>query len=238
VEHWCFECRGCGGEAELLRGRHREIIQQHLGLDILDDELRWWLLPLAAGHVHPQCWKHCSYLAHGALQWAGPRAKVLYLMVRLMKMGCDMWNLRCTDVYSRLSGWDAERRDSILRGSWMRGSAGAKSAQVAEGAEGAQDAKRKGLEVELEASAQDAKAPIEQWRAGDTPEHAEGCGVCHRELKTAKHCRVCELRHCCGTEELCPRCVVQEEEEQEHVRGAEPLLDPDLDVEEAADLVG
>ena len=203
--------------SQRIRGRIAAEPRQKRGNMVLVADLTagaW--LPLAAGHVHPQCWKHCSYLAHGALQWAGPRAKVLYLMVRVMKMGCDMWNLRCKDVYHRHTGWDADRRDSIL-------GTGRKCAPVADGAEEPQGAKSTGLEVELEAAALDAKAPIEQWRAGDTPEYAEGCGVCHKELKIAQHCRVCEMRHCCGTEEVCLHCAVQDEEEQLHVRGATGL---------------
>ena len=62
AEHWLYECRGVNGVADKLRSRHREIVQNHLGIDILDEEIRWWLTPLAAGHVHPGCWKYCSYL--------------------------------------------------------------------------------------------------------------------------------------------------------------------------------
>jgi hypothetical protein len=217
ADHWLYECRGVNGVADKLRSRHREIVQKHLGMDILDEEIRWWLTPLAAGHVHPGCWKYCSFLAHGALQWAVPRAKVLYLLVRMAKFGCDMWGARCADVYAH-TGRDAERRDAIL---------GPRRARPAsEAPETAQDAAAARRAEILIAAATDAESPLDQWRAGDTPEHAEGCGVCTRKMDSALHCSLCEVRHCCGTEDVCRRCESLEEEQNLQVRGAVELLDP------------
>eukprot|EP00663_Eupelagonemidae_sp_cell21sb_P000744 gene744-5224_t len=199
-QHWLLGCRGFNGVAESLRQRHREIIQRHLGLDILVEDYAWWLVPLAAGHVHPECWRCCQGLSGGSLQWAETRGKVLYLLVRVTRLAADMWRARCRDIYSFLEGsWEAAQRDAVLYRIAVVHSAGgywAPGAAVGQAAEG-----------ELQEAREEAGASLDQWRIPEEPEQAELCSVCSRVMRLVHNCGKCMCRHCCGTEEACPSCL-------------------------------
>jgi len=169
--------------------------------------------------VHPKWWKRCARLAEGRLQWAGTRGKVLYLMVRMARMGCEMWRLRCRDIYSYAPGsWEAQRVEAVL------GTASGVEGECPRVRVEGWDERRAAEEV---AAQLDAREAIDQWEEGERPEHLEGCGVCTREMRVAKHCRQCDARHCCGTEEECRACQgLEEEQADEFIRGAYDLLDP------------
>ena len=98
--HWILDCPGRQGSAVSIRDRQYQQIQLNLGLDLGCAEMRDWLVPLAAGHVHPNCWAACDNTAGGCLRWAETRQKMLFLLVRVVRMAKRLWCLRCREVLS------------------------------------------------------------------------------------------------------------------------------------------
>jgi hypothetical protein len=199
-DHWLFECRGVKGEAAGYRERHRDIILAHIGIDVLDRNLRWWLLPLAAGHVHPVAWKHCSNLSGGKLQWADVRHKVLYLMVRVARMGLDMWRARCKDVYSFPPGSYQAKQKELVMG---LPSTGPYVDSITVGRPVPQNGEDDGAIDQADSEARaEASAPLDQWVTPPESEMDELCSRCTKRMKRVFICH-CEARHCCGTETEC-----------------------------------
>eukprot|EP00663_Eupelagonemidae_sp_cell21sb_P006312 gene6312-2273_t len=199
VRHWLLQCPGINGVAAAVRNRHQEIIARRLGLDILAGDLAWWMVPLAAAHVHPECWSVCQRLAGGSMQWASTRSKVLYLLVRVTRMATDMWRVRCRDIYSFVEGtWEAAQREAVVhRSSIVRGEGGLLAPVQAA------DASAEGGLLEAR---EEAEEPLDQWRGEEGPEHAEHCTICGKVCRQVMQCAKCQIRHCCGTEDSCPEC--------------------------------
>eukprot|EP00664_Eupelagonemidae_sp_cell27_P008537 gene8537-600_t len=97
--HWIMKCPGRDGRAAMVRAKHIAAVQAHIGVDLSDEDHWWWMVPLAAGCLHPEGWTACDKARGGKLQWADTRQKALYLMVRVIRMARDMWVERCREVY-------------------------------------------------------------------------------------------------------------------------------------------
>ena len=83
-----------------IRSRHLDFIEAQLGLDLRHGGFPWWLLPLAAGHTHPDALQYCKRARGGKLLLMDVRQRVFFLMVRVIGMGLDLWRLRCRDKFN------------------------------------------------------------------------------------------------------------------------------------------
>jgi hypothetical protein len=212
--HWVFECPGLNSVARDVRERHREIVLRHIGVDVLDGENRWWLLPLVAGHVHPVAFKFCSRISRGKLQWADTRHKVLYLMVRVVRMGLDMWHARCQDIYAFPPGSQEANQRELVFGS-LRQPGPCKAAKP--------DAVADAFEQAEVLAQEEAKAPLDQ---SDIPVQSELEELCSRCQKRMRHVLICHCgaRHCCGDESGCVFCAIVEAPQED---GFINPVDPD-----------
>ena len=208
---------------------------KHVGFDILQEEHRWWLLPLAAGHVHPTAWKFCSKLAEGKLQCVDARHKVLYLMVRMGRMALDMWRARCKDIYSYSPGsLEEAQRDTnlgVLRRDqpFVGGAGPIVPCKEDLAVDGAAESPLLSMHSDEEAR-EDANAPLNQWEVPLQPEFDELCGICQKRMGQVFVCH-CRLRHCCGSENECQSCMARDISPDEEALAVD-YLDPDASVDD------